>query len=691
MRVPIERRRNIGITAHIDAGKTTVTERILYYTGKTYKMGEVDEGTTVTDWMPEEQRRGITITAAAVTCHWRDYEITIIDTPGHVDFTVEVERALRVLDGAVAVLCGVGGVEAQTETVWRQADKYRVPRLVFVNKLDRPGSDFFRVVRELEERLRATPLVLQLPIGAERDFVGMVDLLTMRALRFREEALGAEVIEEDVPAPLREEARNRREALIERVADRDDTILEPYLAGREVSPEALRAAIRRLTIKGAVVPVLCGSALRFKGIQPLLDAVCDYLPSPLDVPPVTGRRVAKGAALEPESRAPHLDEPLAALAFKIATDRYDELAYVRIYSGRLRVGERVLNPRTGKRERPRQMFRMYANQREEEIREAGPGDIVGITGLEDTVTGDTLCAIHRPLVLECMEFPQTVISMAIEPKSAADKDRLLAVLTRLAKEDPTFRTHTDPETGQLVISGMGELHLEVLKHRMLEDFGLDANVGPPRVAYRETIAATAEVEGKFVQQVGGRGQFARVVLRIEPHSCGGQVRFVNALRNAAFPRHYIRAVEDGVRETALGGIVSGYPLINVLVTLLEAEDHPVDSSELAFQAAAAMALRRGVEEKGIRLLEPIMFLEVVAPEAYLGDILADLQTRRAVVNSISERAGGRVIQATVPLGEMFGYATVLRSLTQGRGSHTLEPRDYGEAPQKVYEKVLTWR
>jgi len=691
VRVPVEKRRNIGIVAHIDAGKTTTSERILYYTGRTYKVGGVDEGTAVTDWMLEEQRRGITITAAAVTCPWRNHEINIIDTPGHVDFTAEVERALRVLDGCVAVLCGVGGVEAQTETVWRQADKYRVPRLVFVNKLDRMGADFLRVVADLEEKLAVTSLPVQLPIGRERTFEGVVDLLERRALRFDESSKGAVVVAGDIPAGMRDEVEAGREALVERVAEHDDAVLEQYLSGEAVGAGLLKKAIRRLTIGTGIVPVFCGSALRNKGIQPLLDAICDFLPSPVDMPPVRGKRLKKGEEIGEEERRPATDESFTALAFKTVTDKQrNDLTYLRVYSGMLKSGDRVLNPRTGKQTRVRHMFRMYANKREEEVREVGPGDIVAITGLEDVVTGDTLCAVNRPLILEDLQFPQTVISMAIEPKSLRDRNRLMEVLAALSRDDPTFRTHTDPETGQLVISGMGELHLEVLKHRMVDDFSLHVTIGSPRVAYRETIAEPAEVEHKFEQQVGGHGQFARVKLLIEPAALSGDVAFANGLRSRDFPRAFVRAVEEGVRETAQGGIISGYPLINVRVTLTGAQQHPVDSSELAFQAAAAHAMRLGVEEQGIKLLEPIMALEVAVPETYMGDVINDLQARRAEVLSIDDRSGVRIIRARVPLREMFGYATVLRSLTRGRGSHSMQPCDYGAAPQKVYERIVSW-
>ncbi len=691
VRVPVEKRRNIGIVAHIDAGKTTTSERILYYTGRTYKLGGVDDGTAVTDWMLEEQRRGITITAAAVSCPWREHEINIIDTPGHVDFTAEVERALRVLDGCVAVLCGVGGVEAQTETVWRQADKYGVPRIAFVNKLDRMGAELLRVVGELEVKLAVKAVIMQLPIGRERTFEGVVDLIERRALRFDGDSKGALIVSGDIPEDMRDEVESAREALIERVAEDDDAVLEKYLAGESVGTDLLKDAIRRLTISTAIVPVFCGSALRNKGIQPLLDAICDFLPSPVDMPPVKGKRLKKGEEIGEEERRPTTDEAFTALVFKTASDKHhDDLAYSRVYSGVLKAGDRVLNPRTKKQTRVRHMFRMYANKREEEVREIGPGDIVAITGLADVVTGDTLCTVNRPLIFGHMQFPQTVINMAIEPKSLRDRNRLAEVLGMLSRDDPTFRTQTDPETGQLVISGMGELHLEVLKHRMMDEFNLDVNVGSPRVAYRETIAAPGEIEYEFGQQVGGHGQFAKVKLLIEPAVIAEGVVFVAGLRSKDFPRAYLRAVEEGVRETAQGGVISGYPLINVRVTLAGAEHHPVDSSELAFQAAAANAMRLCVEEQGIKLLEPIMALEVAVPEAHMGDVINDLQSRRAVVRSLDERSGVRIIRVQAPLRELFGYTTVLRSLTQGRGSHSMEPCEYGVAPQKVYERIVAW-
>jgi elongation factor G len=688
MQFPLEKIRNIGIAAHIDAGKTTVTERVLFYTGKTHKMGSVDEGTTVTDWMPEEQRRGITITSAAVTCQWLDCEINLIDTPGHVDFTAEVERSLRVLDGAVVVLCGVGGVEAQTETVWRQADKYAVPRIVFVNKLDRVGSDFYRAVEEVREKLKATPIPVQMPIGVGRDFRGVVDLVAMTGLTFDETGQSMEVRTGDVPDDLLEKARRMREQLVEKVAEMDDGVMQEFVADRPVGADLLRQAIRRVTVKAQAAPVLCGSALVYRGIQPLLDAVCHYLPSPLEAQPVRGKRPTGKHAGEEIVRVPSPDEPFTSLAFKIAFDRYDNLTYLRVYSGTIRAGQAALNPRLGKRERIRRMYRMLANKREEEIPEAGPGDIVGVIGLENTVTGDTLCDIGRPIVLEHMEFPDTVISLAIEPKSQADKNKLLEVLQRLVKEDPTLKTGTDPETGQMIIAGMGELHLEVNKNRMLEEFNVAANVGALRVAYKETIAKSVTETAEFIQQAGGRTHFARVTLKVAPMAGAGKVLFENRLKHGRIEDEYAVAVEAGVRETAMGGIITGYPLVNINAELLDAEQRVGESSELAFNTAASFAIRRAVEKAGVKLLEPIMAIEVVIPEEYLGDVVKDLQGRRGEVVRVGQRSSLTVVAAIAPLAEMFGYATALRSLTRGRGTHTMEPCDYREAPRDVFAKIV---
>ena len=684
MAMSLSKRRNIGILAHIDAGKTTTTECILYRAGKTYKMGQVDDGTTVTDWMKEEQRRGITITAAATSFPWRDCLITLIDTPGHVDFTAEVERSLRVLDGGVVVLCGVGGVEAQTETVWRQADRYHVPRICFINKLDRLGADFFGTVQAIRDRLGALPLVAQLPIARERDLLGVVDLVRNRAFYFEVDGNDVSLREEPVPAELASQAAEWRDRLAESVAENVDALAEKYLESGTLQEADLRAGIREVTLANKGTPVLCGSALKRLGIQPLLDAVADYLPSPTDLPPVRGEDPKReGHFVE---RKPSPDEPLAALAFKVATGRYDDLVYVRIYSGTLRAGRRVHNPRQGRREIVSRIYDMLANRREDQLTEAGPGEIVALGGPSHTVTGDTLCDSANPILLEPMDFPPTVVTMAIEPRTQADRDKLTQALGSLAREDPTFEVKNDPETAQLVISGMGELHLDVIKHRLLEDFGIDANVGEPRVAYRETIRVESEAEGRIAQQTGTRGTFAVVKLRVEPAPLKGAVAFRNRLPQHKIKRRFVAAVEAGVMDTARGGVVTGYPLINVAVILLDAEEHPVDSDDIAFEAAASIAVRRAVEQGGVVLLEPIMSLEVVAPSRSLGDVIGDLNSRRAEIRHVQERGDLRVVAAAAPLSEMFGYVTALRSLTQGRGSYTLEPSDYRPAPKKVYDQ-----
>ena len=687
VKIPLGNRRNIGIMAHIDAGKTTTTERVLYCAGKTYKMGEVDDGTAVMDYMAEEQRRGITITAAAIDFPWNDCVITLIDTPGHVDFTAEVERSLRILDGAVLVLCGVGGVEAQTETVWRQADRYRVPRICFVNKLDRMGADFYRVVEAMEDRLAVRAFVTQLPIGGEKAFRGVVDLLEMKALYFEEKDKNITVRGEALGGDLEVESLAWREKLEEAVAEEVESLTEKYVETGSLDAEDLRTGLREITLKNRGIPVLCGSALKRIGIQPLLDAVCDYLPSPEDLPPVAGHYPGKEDRVI--KRRPSADEPLAALAFKVVVDRHDELVYVRVYSGRLRQGRRVYNPRQDRKELVSRIYRMLANRKEETLKEAGPGEIVVVSGFSRTVTGDTLCESHDQILLEPMAFPPTVVSMAIEPRTQADRDKLIESLDSLSREDPTFEVKNDPETAQLVVSGMGELHLEVIKHRLLEDFGVDANVGEPRVAYKETIGVASEAEGRVVQQAGQRGTFAVVKLGVKPATLGGRVVFEDRLPAQTPPkikRRFAAAIEQGVMETARGGIVTGYPLINVEVLLLDAEQHPVDSDDVAFEAAASLALRKAVEVGGAVLLEPIMSLEVVAPGQYLGDIIGDLNSRRADIGDVQDRGDLRVIIAATPLSEMFGYATTLRSLTQGRGTYTLEPSDYRRAPKKVSEQ-----
>ncbi|HZO81952.1 MAG TPA: elongation factor G [Candidatus Binataceae bacterium] len=679
---PIERVRNIGIMAHIDAGKTTTTERVLYYTGINYKIGEVHEGTATMDWMVQEQERGITITSAATTCFWRDHRINIIDTPGHVDFTIEVERSLRVLDGAVAVFCAVGGVEPQSETVWRQADKYRVPRVAFINKMDRVGADFERVVQEIRDKLKATPLVTQLPIGAEDKFTGVVDLIGQRALIWDEDRLGASFRVEEIPAELKESAAGWREKMIETLADHDEQIMEMFLEGKQPEPARIRAAIRTATLNIAVVPVLMGSAFRNKGVQPMLDAVVDYLPSPLDVPPVMGK---VGDKLE--ERWPRDDAPFSALAFKIMTDPYvGTLTFLRVYSGRLESGSSVLNSTKQKRERIGRLVKMHANKREE-ISEVFAGDICAV-GLRDTTTGDTLCDPAHPIVLESIEFPEPVIQIAIEPKTKADQDRLGDSLSKLAREDPSFRVSVNRETGQTLIAGMGELHLEIIVDRLLREFKVDANVGKPQVAYRETIRRPAEAEGRFVRQSGGHGQFGVVDLRIEPLEKGGGFEFVDATKGGAIPRNFIPSVEEGVKEAMETGVLAGYPMVDVRATLLDGKYHEVDSSELAFKIAGSLAFREAAEKADAVLLEPVMEVEVVTPQEFMGDVIGDLNARRGKILDMESRAGAQVIDARVPLATMFGYATRLRSMTQGRATYTMQFGAYEPVPQQIYAELM---
>ncbi len=679
---PIERVRNIGIMAHIDAGKTTTTERILYYTGINYKIGEVHEGTATMDWMEQEQERGITITSAATTCFWRNHRINIIDTPGHVDFTIEVERSLRVLDGAVAVFCAVGGVEPQSETVWRQADKYRVPRIAFINKMDRVGADYQRVLVEMREKLGAHPLLLQLPVGTEENFKGIVDLIELKALIWDQDLLGAEYRVEPVSQDLEQEARAARDRLLETLADHDEKVMEAYLEGRELSPAEIRAAIRGATLRLEVVPVILGAAFRNKGVQPLLDAVVDYLPSPADLPPVVGR---VGEKLE--ERWPRDDEPFAALAFKIMTDPYiGMLTFLRVYSGHLESGASVLNSTRGKRERIGRLVKMHANKREE-ISEVYAGDICAAVGLRDTVTGDTLCDPAHPIVLEAIEFPEPVIQVAIEPKTKADQERLSEALAKLAKEDPSFRVGVDRETGQTLIAGMGELHLEIITDRLLREFNVDANVGRPQVAYRETIRRPAEAEGRFVRQTGGRGQFGVVVLRIEPLGKGSGFEFVDATKGGVVPRNFIPAVEEGIREAAESGVLAGYPMVDIRATLLDGKYHEVDSSEIAFKIAASMAFKEAAQKAGPILLEPVMDVEVVTPQEFMGDVIGDLNSRRGKIVSLKSRGNAQVIEALVPLATMFGYATRLRSLTQGRATYTMQFALYEPVPQQIFEEL----
>ena len=685
----LRKTRNIGIMAHIDAGKTTTTERVLFYTGRTHKMGEVHDGAATMDWMAQEQERGITITSAATRCAWNDHFINIIDTPGHVDFTAEVERSLRILDGAVAVFCAVGGVEPQSETVWRQAEKYGVPRLVFVNKMDRTGADFQRVVNEVRERLAANPLVLQLPIGAEENFAGMVDLVTMKARVF-DDPMGASYEEAEVPENLKDEAQDLREKLFDTLSMFDDSLMEKYLEGEEISPEEVRAAIRQGTICGEFVPVVCGSAFRNKGVQLLLDAIVDYLPSPLDIPPVQAVLSDKDLELgrKPEERAPSDDDPLCALTFKVMTDPYvGQLVFIRIYSGVLKSGSSVLNTITGKQERVGRLMRMHANKREE-IQEAHAGDIVAALGIKQAKTGHTLCAPSHPILLESINFPEPVISVAIEPKTKSDQDKIGNALARLSAEDPTFRVRSDEETAQTILSGMGELHLEVLVDRLFREFALEASVGKPQVAYRETIRTEATARGRFVRQSGGRGQFGDVEMTIKPLAPGGGFQFVNNIVGGVIPKEYIPAVENGVREAMENGVLAGYPLLDIEVTLFDGSFHQVDSSEVAFKIAGSMAFREAAKKAKPVLLEPIMDMEVVCPSDFLGDVMGDLTSRRGRIREMDDRAGAKVVNASVPLSEMFGYATDVRSMTQGRATYTMQFGRYEEMPRQLAEELM---
>jgi len=677
----IERVRNIGIMAHIDAGKTTTTERVLFYTGINYKIGEVHEGTATMDWMVQEQERGITITSAATTCFWRDNRINIIDTPGHVDFTIEVERSLRVLDGAVAVFCAVGGVEPQSETVWRQADKYRVPRVAFINKMDRVGAEFERVVQEMRDKLKATPLLLHLPIGAEEKFTGLVDLIDRKALIWDEDRLGASFRVEEIPAELKEQAAGYRDKMVETLADHDERIMELYLEGKAPEPDQIRAAIRAATLKMAITPVILGSAFRNKGVQPMLDAVVDYLPSPLDLPPVVGR-----AGDKIEERWPRDDAPFSALAFKIMTDPYlGTLTFLRLYSGKLETGTSVLNSTRGKRERVGRMFKMHANKREE-LNEVYAGEICAV-GLRDTNTGDTLCDPAAPIVLESIEFPAPVIQIAIEPKTKADQEKLAEALQKLAKEDPSFRVSVNKETSQTLIAGMGELHLEIIVDRMLREFKVDANIGKPQVAYRETIKRASEAEGKFVRQSGGHGQYGVVELRIEPLPKGSGFEFEDGTKGGSIPRNFIPSIEDGVVEAMENGVVAGYPMVDIKATVLDGKYHEVDSSELAFKIAGSMAFKECCEKADPILLEPVMDVEVVTPQEFMGEVIGDLSGRRGKILDMENRAGAQVIEARVPLATMFGYATRLRSMTQGRATYTMQFGAYEPVPRNIFEEL----
>jgi elongation factor G len=704
--VPIEKTRNIGIMAHIDAGKTTTTERILYYTGITHKMGEVHEGTAVMDWMEQEQERGITITSAATTCFWNDIRINIIDTPGHVDFTAEVERSLRVLDGAIALLGAVEGVEPQTEAVWRQADKYRVPRIVFVNKMDRAGADFAECVRQLKAKLRAHPVAIQWPIGSEDNFQGVVDLVEQKAMVWRDEALGAGYTLEAVPPDLVQTVAHQRELLAETLGEVDDQILEKYVHGQPISIEELRASLRRATIALRVVPVLCGAAFKNKGVQPLLDAVVAYLPSPVDIPPMEGvnpkneeEKVVRNAAD---------DEPFSALVFKIMTDPFvGHLAFLRVYSGSLKSGDTVYNPRRDRRERIGRLLKMHANKREE-IHEVYAGDIAAAVGLRSVSTGDTVTQESAAVVYEAMDFPAPVISVAIEPKTKADQEKLATALDKLTQEDPTFKVHTDPDTGQTLIAGMGELHLEILVDRMMREFNVGANVGRPQVAYRETISGAAEAEGKYIRQTGGRGQYGHVYLRLDPlpHPDPAAIEaltkkkstnkfdpdlnllFIDGIVGGAVPKEYVPAVFAGVREAMEGGVLAGYEMTGVQVALTDGSYHEVDSSEIAFKIAASMGFKEGVRKAGPVLLEPMMKVEVVVPEEYMGDVLGDLSARRGRIEGMEKRGSTQILRAVVPLAQMFGYATDLRSRTQGRASYTMHFLHYEKTPGDIEAEVV---
>jgi len=683
--VPIEKTRNIGIMAHIDAGKTTTTERILFYTGVSWKLGEVHEGTATMDWMEQEQERGITITSAATTCYWREHRINIIDTPGHVDFTAEVERSLRVLDGAVGVFCAVGGVEPQSETVWRQADKYGVPRIAFVNKMDRNGADFDRCLDMMATRLGARPLAVQIPWGKEDAFEGVIDLVAMKAMRFQEDTLGSKVDLQEIPEDYLEAAVAAREKVVEAVCEVDDSLLTLYMSGTAIPEDRVRAAIRRGTVSQKFVPVLCGAAFRNKGVQPLLDAIVDYLPSPLDVPPLEG--VVPGGPSE--VRAASDNAPFSALIFKIMTDPFvGQLAFFRVYSGHLDSGSSVLNATKNRRERIGRLLKMHANKREE-LKEVWAGDIGAAVGLRHVTTGDTICDEDHPIVLESMDFPEPVISVAIEPKTKVDQEKLGTALGKLVQEDPTFRVRTDPDTGQTLISGMGELHLEILVDRLVREFNVAANVGRPQVSYRETIRKAAEGEGKYIRQTGGRGQYGHVVLTAEPGvPAEGEDWFSWEIIGGSIPREYASAIKSGIEEAMSGGVLAGYPMKDVKVSVTDGSFHEVDSSEMAFKIAASIGFKNVVKSADLALLEPIMKVEVVVPEAYMGDVIGNLSARRGKIVSLEARAGTQLIQSMIPLAEMFGYATDLRSITQGRGNYTMHFSHYEETPRNISEEVI---
>lgn len=682
--VPLNKTRNIGIIAHIDAGKTTTTERVLYYTGITHKIGEVHEGEATMDWMEQEQERGITITSAATTCFWDDHRINIIDTPGHVDFTVEVERSLRVLDGGVTVFDGVAGVESQTETVWRQADKYNVPRICFINKLDRTGADFYLDLKSIESRLTKNGVAMQLPIGSESDFSGIIDLLTLKAFIYTTED-GMAFEEKDIPEDMKAKAEEFRTKMVEKIAETDDELTMKFLEGEEISNEELVKALRQAVIDVKLHPIFAGSALKNKGVQMLLDAINTYLPSPLDVPEAKGVHPKTGEEI---TRRPSNDEPMSALAFKIATDPFvGKLAFFRMYSGTLKSGSYVLNASTGNKERVGRIVRMHANSREE-VDEVKAGDIAAIVGLKETTTGNTLCDPNDPILLESITFPEPPVSIAIEPKTKADQEKMSIALQRLAEEDPTFRIKVDDETGQTIISGMGELHLEIIVDRMKREFSVEANIGQPQVAYRETITVPTEIEGKYIKQSGGRGQYGHVWLKLEPQEAGQGFEFVDSIKGGVVPKEYIPAVKAGIVETMNNGVMAGYPVVDLKATLYDGSYHDVDSSEVAFKVAGGMALKAGVKKAGPVLLEPVMKVEVVTPEEFMGDVIGDLNSKRGRVETMEDRMGAKVVTAFVPLGEMFGYTTNLRSMTQGRASSTMELSQYEQVPPNVAETII---
>jgi elongation factor G len=689
---PIERYRNIGISAHIDAGKTTTTERILFYTGVSHKMGEVHDGATVMDWMEQERERGITITSAATTCFWKgmdsnfpEHRINIIDTPGHVDFTIEVERSMRVLDGACLVYCAVGGVQPQSETVWRQANRYGVPRLAFVNKMDRQGADFFKVYEQMRQRLKANPVPVQIPIGAEEKFEGVIDLVRMKAIYWDEASLGMKFELREIPVNLMTEAREWREKLVEAAAEASETLMNKYLEGGALSEAEIKLGVRTRTINSEIVPMLCGSAFKNKGVQAMLDAVIEYLPAPVDIPPVEGEN-DRG---QPEARRAADDQPFSALAFKIMTDPFvGQLIFFRVYSGVVASGDTVYNPIKGKKERIGRLLQMHANQRDE-IKEVRAGDIAAAVGLREATTGDTLCDPDKVIILERMEFPEPVISQAVEPKTKADQERMGTALSRLAQEDPSFRVHTDEESSQTIISGMGELHLEIIVDRMRREFGVEANVGKPQVAYREAIKKAVEIEGKFIKQSGGKGQYGHVWLKLEPNGAGKGYQFVDAIKGGVVPREYIPAVQKGVADATANGVLAGYPVVDVKVTLFDGSFHEVDSSENAFKMAGSIAFKDGMRKANPILLEPMMAVEVETPEDFMGNVVGDLSSRRGMIQGMEDQVGGiKVVQAEVPLAEMFGYSTTLRSLSQGRATYTMEFKHYAEAPKSVAEAVI---